>query len=71
MNTPKGKPNRTTTVEQKREVLRRLLITWISLPNLRLGQLLVSANGEQDIFYEEDFDLIKRVEELPKELNSY
>lgn len=57
---------RAYTPEQKKEIINRLLVVWISLPDLRLGQLIANANltknEDKDIFYIEDFELIEKME---------
>jgi hypothetical protein len=62
---------RATTPEQKHEIIERLLNVWLSVPELRLGQLIDNgipfrADGESDIFYIEDYELIECVEDLYK-----
>lgn len=62
---------RADTDKEKEEVIRRLLIAWKCLPELRLGQFLVCVvTGEPyfgDPFFIEDFDLVKAAEEYIKE----
>ena len=36
---------------------------WAQFPDLRLGQILISAIGEDRLFYLEDNDLIKELKE--------
>ena len=55
---------RATTDEKKRIICDRLYLAWCIVPNLRLGQLVVDAVGE-DPFYKEDEDLIVAIEHLP------
>jgi len=56
---------RAYTDEEKRAVLDRLYAAWCRVPALRLGQLLINANGE--IFYREDEVLARQVESFAKE----
>lgn len=62
---------RATTPEQKRVVIERLYECWLKQPELRLGQLIVNATYEVhqrsgDIFYVEDEELVKLVEDFVK-----
>jgi hypothetical protein len=68
---------RAITLEQKRDVLSRMLLAWEFSPSLRLGQLLVNAlrahlvrQGEesgsdellrQRLFFMEDEDLVRLI----------
>ena len=54
---------RAQTVEQKREILRRLLAAWTSErgQHQRLAQLIVNA-AAADPYYFEDFLLIEKIE---------
>lgn len=58
---------RAQTPEQKREVVERLLASWLAIPELRLGQLIVNAMQAAapfygaDLFYVEDRKLLAQV----------
>lgn len=52
---------RALTDVMKKEICRVLYEVWIMNPELRLGQLISNKISPQDIFYIEDFDLIKLV----------
>jgi hypothetical protein len=58
--------DRAITPEQKREVLDRLFIIWSErrFESMRLGQLIVNAVRcyAPDVFYREDFALMRDVE---------
>ncbi len=57
---------RATTKIQKREVIERLLDVWLSVPELRLGQLIdtgVPCGDKRDLFYIEDYDLLHEIED--------
>lgn len=56
--------DRAATDKQKEEVLRRLELVWKKFPALRLGQLLVCAVNQNDIFYPEDFVIVRKAEEF-------
>lgn len=58
--------NRAETDEQKEEVMKKLLTIWKLYPNLRLGQLFFIISQEKDLFYIEDYDLVKRGEDFCK-----
>lgn len=63
--------SRALTPEAKSELLGRLMLAWLTVPDLRLGQLIVNAIGRSDgadshIFYAEDFDLLRAVESFAK-----
>ena len=45
--------------DAKRLVCEMLLAAWQNQPELRLGQLLVNALGDVDLFYVDDFDLVE------------
>ncbi len=64
---------RATLDLQKKEVISKILNVWLSNPNLRLGQLLVNAMSDPsiktDIFFIEDYDLLKLVEEFNDKQN--
>jgi hypothetical protein len=49
----------------KKEILDRVFLVWGENPDMRLGQLLINAlgNDHTKIFYMEDFDLIGTIEE--------
>ena len=57
---------RAITVEQKRDILNRILSVWMDNPSQRLGQLLansLSSNKcEENLFFIEDEILIQMVE---------
>jgi hypothetical protein len=56
---------RAETDEQKKHVMDRLLDAWKKIPELRLGQLINNAIGnEQNLFYYEDFDLVREAEQF-------
>lgn len=42
-------------------ILHHLEKVWINQPDLRLGQLLVNLADPIDIFYIEDYDLLKNI----------
>lgn len=51
---------RAKTPEQKREIMERILAVWMTVPDLRLGQLV---NGTtRDAFYIEDYELAEIIE---------
>jgi hypothetical protein len=52
---------RAESERDKSEVLERLLWAWFAAPELRLGQLISNAAGD-DLFYIEDYELLERVE---------
>lgn len=68
------KQPRALTEHDKRIVVERLLYAWKQLPNLRLGQLIASANGaskpDTSIFFVEDLQLVQAVEALAEEQRS-
>lgn len=51
---------------QRRGVLERIAQVWDRFPNLRLGQLLVNAQGvgAENLFYIEDMELATRAEQF-------
>ena len=55
--------DRAMTPEQKKEVTDRLLAAWLKTPAMRLGQLIFVVTGGRDIFYDEDYPLVKEIEE--------
>lgn len=52
--------DRAITDQQKRQMLEQLLQEWKSCPHERLGQFLTNAARELDVFYVEDFELLRR-----------
>lgn len=63
--TPAPMPKVQYTSEEKRELLSLLAETWLSAPDLRLGQLLCCAVGfDQLLFYTSDLELHKRLVEF-------
>ena len=54
--------DRAATDREKEEVMRRLELVWKKFPSLRLGQLLVCAVNQNDIFYPEDFEVVRKAE---------
>lgn len=61
---------RANTIEQKEEVLLRLLDLWKANPNLRLAQLIGNVYhipSGADPYYVEDFDFIASLEDGYKE----
>lgn len=52
---------------EKSLVMERLLSAWLKVPSMRLGQLLVCAAAQPDIFYVEDYDLTEAAEALAAE----
>lgn len=59
----KGRAN---TPEEKKFIIDKLYYAWLSIPELRLGQLLENAKPLHldDMFYIEDEILIQNVENL-------
>jgi len=58
---------RARTEQEKRVIIQRLLVAWISLPELRLGQLIDnSISTDKDLFFLEDKELIELVEKTVK-----
>ena len=57
---------RALTPAQKKEVINRLYVAWLSDPDLRLGQLIVNALPENRMFYIEDFELVESLESYNK-----
>jgi hypothetical protein len=55
--------DRALTPEQKKEITDRLLAAWLRTPAMRLGQLVHVVTGGRDIFYDEDYPLVKEIEE--------
>lgn len=47
--------------KQRAIMLFELLELWEIVPDLRLGQLISNACPKQDLFYVEDYDLIKYI----------
>jgi len=60
--------NRANTPEQKKEIIDRLLVVWLSVPDLRLGQLIANVVGTGNLFYKEDYNLMVQVEDYLKQL---
>ena len=56
--------DRAQTDQQKEEVMRRLEVVWKQFPAMRLGQLLVNVTGMNDIFYPEDYAVVRKAEEF-------
>jgi len=57
---------RATTADQKAEALARLLEAWKRHPKQRLGQFLENVSselGQAELFYVEDYDLVRAAEE--------
>lgn len=53
------------TVQQKKEVLDRILLIWCHHPEQRLTQLLINATyvpGIKDNYAVEDFELVRQLE---------
>ena len=61
---PEFMRDRATSDEQKEEVLRRLELVWKQFPAMRLGQLLVNVTGMNDVFYPEDYAIVRMAEEF-------
>lgn len=59
MSVPKG---RAFTPEEKKQILNRILAVWVSVPDMRLGQLIVCSQYTVDTFYVEDQKLVENVE---------
>lgn len=53
--------DRANTVDQKFEVMKRLLTQWQLNPDLRLGQLIGNV-FQSDIYFVEDHKLIDKLE---------
>lgn len=61
-------PGRAETIAQKACVISELLDPWYAMPQLRLGQLIMCAIGdERDLFNMEDDELVRLVTEFAKE----
>lgn len=60
-------PGRAETDSEKTLVTQQICDKWTMLPQLRLGQLIVNAIGERDLFNIEDDELVRMVEEFAKE----
>lgn len=55
---------RARTTEQKFDVIEHIYNLWLEHPDLRLGQLIGNCLKDQrDLYYLEDYDLIKILEE--------
>lgn len=61
-----GMKDRAQTDEQKREVIEALLAAWLSVPSMRLCQLIENAKPEAlaDTYYIEDLALVRLVHEF-------
>jgi hypothetical protein len=60
---PRG---RAVSPDQKRAAIERLLSVWQASHHQRLGQLIVNACGEHDLFSLEDDELLELLETFPK-----
>ena len=49
--------------EHKYRMGNSIMLAWMRCGDLRLGQLLVNAVGNRDLFYVEDKELVKLVNE--------
>lgn len=49
--------------EEKYRLGNTLMRSWLKHDHLRLGQLIVNAIGEKDLFYIEDVDLVELIKE--------
>lgn len=49
---------RAFTDDEKKDAVQALLAAWLKTPHLRLGQLLVCATTNSDLFYVEDSTLV-------------
>lgn len=63
---------RALTPAAKREIVERLLVAWLKVPDQRLGQLIANSFGRRygfspDIFVTEDETLADAVERFAKE----
>lgn len=62
--------DRAITTEQKQLIIEQLYKIWLTIPELRLGQLIFNATHNNqyhaDLFYIEDFELIKIIEKFAK-----
>lgn len=59
-----GIPDRACTPEEKKEIINRLYVAWLSAPHLRLGQLIMGAVTRPDyLAHIEDRTLIARIEQ--------
>jgi uncharacterized protein YihD (DUF1040 family) len=52
---------RAKTIEQKQEIINRLLELWNKNPQLRLSQLILNVFRD-DFYYKEDFVFIEQLE---------
>jgi hypothetical protein len=52
----------TTTPEQKRATVERLLDLWLEFPELRLGQLIGNYFRDPDLYYAHDAYLVEELE---------
>ena len=57
--------NRALTPNQKRSIIEQIYAIWLANPYMRLGQLLniAAVNGNVDLYYVEDFDLLDKMKE--------
>jgi hypothetical protein len=53
---------RAHTPEEKRAIVERLLAVWLTVPDLRFGQMLTNAMRDCSLFYVEDEVLASTVE---------
>lgn len=60
-------PGRAETYDEKAATTRVLRAAWHLAPQLRLGQLIVNAIGDVDLFNVEDDELVRLVAEFVKE----
>jgi hypothetical protein len=69
-NMAKSNKDRAYTPEQKKEIMNRMLAVWLSVPELRLGQLISLAMFYTPIdnFYVEDYLLVNLLENYLKSL---
>jgi hypothetical protein len=55
---------RCVTPEEKAELLEKILKIWVEHPHQRLCQLLVNSSRGDDIFYKEDDELLRDLEQF-------
>lgn len=60
-------PGRAETYNEKMFATQQIRDMWATLPQLRLGQLIVNAIGDRDLFNLEDDELVRLVAEFAKE----
>ena len=58
------RPDRAVSLSQKLDVLDRLYKLWVAHPQMRFMQVLTNALGTSDMYYMEDFTLIRLLEEF-------